>query len=218
MIKGDVQHLVVQNHIFWEVQKILRANPEVAAIPSVFYEWQAQLFAGSTVLGVRRQVDRGMDTISLFRLISLLRDHPKILSREYYMSLYDPDAFSQQRAAANFDKYAGDGAQTFQAAYFETDIADLTAGTTRLQHYADREIAHRDARPFEDVRPQFSELTDAVQLLEKLTIKYYALLKAGVCPTLLPTFQYDWKQIFTFPWITTPEHDDTDGPQTNQES
>jgi hypothetical protein len=167
VIKDDVQSLVVQNHIFWELQKTLRANPRLVATPSVFYEWQAQLFASSMVLSVRRQADRGADAISMFRLISLLKDHPKILSRDYYMKLYDRDAFSQRRAADYFDKYAGDGAEAFQPSYFESDINDLTIKTARLKRYADREIAHRDARRFQDVRIRFNELTDAVQLLEK---------------------------------------------------
>ena len=66
------------------------------------------------------------------------------------------------------------------------------------------------------MRLRFNELTDAVQLLEKLTIKYVALIKAEVYSTLLPTFQYDWKEIFRFAWIEPARNDDIDGEETNE--
>ena len=34
----------------------------------------------------------------------------------------------------------------------------------------------------------------------------------------VPTFQYDWKDIFRFAWIEPAQPDDSDGPQTHKES
>jgi hypothetical protein len=161
------------------------------------------VFANSTVLGVRRQADRGADAVSLLRLITLLRDHPKMLSRSYYVSLYDSTEFDQDRAARTFARYAGENAEAFTPEYFESDVEKLKTRTERLHHFADRKIAHRDARGLEYEQPRFNELTEAIHLLEELTIKYLALLKAESWGRLLPTFQYDWKKIFTTPWIVT---------------
>ena len=205
-IKNEVQALVVHNYIFGETQKLIRANPKLVETPSHYYVFLAQVFANSMVLGVRRQVDAGPDSVSLRKLLLLLREHPTIASREYYLSLYETSQIKDQ-ADTHFDQFADKAAASPSWRFFQEDIDELSAKTVKIRHYADRRIAHRDSRDLKYDEPHLNELTDAIKCLERTTVKYLALLKAEVLGTLLPTFQYDWQRIFTFPWIERNSHD-----------
>ncbi len=214
VIKEDVQGLVIHNHMFWEVQDIIRQNERLAQSRNHFYEWLGHMFINSTVVGMRRQIDRDTDSISLLRLLTRLKDNPKILPRSYHLGLYPTDEGSLRLADRTFTKFAGKG-DVLDSSIAQTDIDRLLAKTEKLHLFANREITHRDARGFPEgasERPRFIELTEAIQLSEELTRKYLILLQGAAPNPFLPYFQYDWKEIFRFAWIEPADSDNLDGP------
>jgi hypothetical protein len=64
IIYGEIQDLLINRYIFWEVQKIIKSNPKIQ-IGSAFYDWMGIIYPTAMSMGVRRQKDRRRDNISL---------------------------------------------------------------------------------------------------------------------------------------------------------
>ena len=56
-IKGEITALKVNQYIFWEVQKMIRGNPDLKR-PSSFYQWMGNMYATGMTVAIRRLVDR----------------------------------------------------------------------------------------------------------------------------------------------------------------
>jgi hypothetical protein len=204
-ICDGVTEAVVNDHIFWEVQKIIRDNPRLQNVSNIFYVWMGSTFVHSTVLSVRRQVDGGSDSISLYRFLLELKSYPDLITRDYHRSLYKPrehfPEFAADAADHTYDRYVGENAVVLDVAAIEQEIESLNAASEKLHHYADRIVAHYDKRGLNQPVPKFDELTACIGVLEKLVLRYVLLLRGAWQDTLLPTFLDDWKNIFGFPWI-----------------
>jgi hypothetical protein len=61
-------------------------------------------------------------------------------------------------------------------------------------------VAHRAEQSLRRL-PTFEELNTCVDLLQKLLKQYVLLLEAKALTQVLPTWQYDWKQVFRTAWI-----------------
>ena len=48
---------------------------------------------------------------------------------------------------------------------------------------------------------KFGELDECVKLLDKTYVKYHSLFYAEWVVTVMPTYQYNWKEIFLEPWL-----------------
>ena len=81
----------------------------------------------------------------------------------------------------------------------ENDLKELKQITKKVEEFSDRRIAHRDTRTPENL-PKFSEIDASIELLDKLYGKYHLLLYADGMDSLLPTYQYDWQEIFDSKW------------------
>ena len=69
-----------------------------------------------------------------------------------------------------------------------------------MRQFVNRHVAHRSRHPLRRL-PTYEELNACVDLLEQLMKDYTLMLKADGLTRVLPTWQYDWKQIFLIPWI-----------------
>jgi hypothetical protein len=76
---------------------------------------------------------------------------------------------------------------------------------SNVEHLADRRYAHYDPRGLTAPRPTFQDIGNCLRLFQKLILRYKLLLKGAAQATLLPTFLYDWKEVFRRPWIVDAE-------------
>ena len=159
-------------------------------------------FANSTVLAVRRQVDNDRKSVSLLRFLAELKEFPSLISREYHRTLYHRPEFPDGQAAVIYDDHVGKGLTELNVDTVQQEIDSLKAAAQRLQHYADRRVAHFDTRGPEGPTPKFDDLTNCLALIEKLVLRYLMLLKGVSQSSLLPPYDYDWKAIFRIPWAT----------------
>ena len=102
-----------------------------------------------------------------------------------------------------FDEFAGTGGQHVDPDPIKADLAALRRAAASLEAFADKTIAHLDKSTISGSSPTatFDDLDRCLDLLEELTLKYYRLFTALSVPEILPTYQYDWTQIFREPWI-----------------
>lgn len=202
VIFSDVQDLLLDDHIFWELQDIVRNNPKFPEASGLFTQWMASAFVQATAVGVRRQARSDDDSVSLKWFLLEVRKYPSLVSRKHYMSLYEgKETQFIETAQQEFDEVAGEGAPYLSVALVEDHLRELDDAVKDIEHYVDRRIAHYDKRGLARPTPTFADLSSALKTLEKLVRLYWKLLKGPAVITLLPTIQYDWKDIFRFPWM-----------------
>jgi hypothetical protein len=203
IIRENVTEAVVNQRIFWEVQDIIRHNPQLQNIPSAFYQWMGSTFVHSSALAVRRQVDRDSRSVSLQRFLTEVKEYPDLISLGYHRSLYDGYAkeLADDLARRTYDKHVGAGASVLDGNTVRQEIDSLQAASETIHHYADRTIAHYDTRGLSKPVPKFADLEECLKVLEKLVLRYLLLLNGASQSTLVPTFVYDWKAVFRIPWI-----------------
>ena len=204
-IYADVQQLLLDDHLFWEFQKIVEHNDEFLKASGLFTRFIATGYIRSAAIGVRRQAKSDKDSVSVVRFLCEVRDYPQIVSRQHYVALYDgTESRRVEIGQRDFDRIAGKGGSHVPSALAEQQIRDVRDAVEKIEHYVDRRIAHHDKRDLARPVPTFSELTEALRTLERIVILYWRLLKGPSMSTVLPTIVYDWKDIFRFAWERQP--------------
>ncbi|MGH7431166.1 MAG: hypothetical protein ACREI5_05045 [Candidatus Methylomirabilales bacterium] len=198
-IYSDIQGVLINRHIFREVQQIIRANPKIQ-IDSSFFEWMVNVYAAAAVIGVRRQLDEDQDSISFARLLGEIMASPKVLSRERFVALYKGSVIPNKYAHHDFDKFSGPGGSYVDPVPVQADLSTLRQKAARIRKYANKRIAHFDKSDFKHL-PTYADLDESLDYLEALLKKYLLLFRAEGHGSIVPVWQYDWKEIFRLPWI-----------------
>lgn len=205
-IREDVEDLILDQHVFWELQTIIDANARFAQEPGLFNQWMASSFVQATAVGVRRQAKSGDDSISLKRFLQEVRQYPSLVSRDFYLSFFaDAADWLKEIGEGHFDSIASKSGSELPTALLDVQIRQLEMAVAAIEHYGDRRIAHYDQRGLVRPMPTVKDLENALKALEDLVLFYWPLLKGVSMAGLLPTIQYDWQSVFTFAWIDRRE-------------
>lgn len=200
-IKRDVQDLLLDDHIFRELQEIVRANPAFKECSGLFTDWMASSFAQATAVGIRRQA-KERDGVSLKRALNEIKTFPTLVSCEHYLSLFNGQPVRlAELAEEDFREIADGSGAHLRLEIVERHIEELTEAVRIIEHYVDRRIAHRDPRGLAERIPTFDDVTSALEKLESIILFYWCFLTGEAIPELLPQPQFDWEEIFSFPWI-----------------
>jgi hypothetical protein len=208
VLDQQVRSARINQHIFWEIQRIIRSNPKIDK-PNDFYGWMAEMYAAAASVAVRKMVDidKHRQSVSFIRFLQELKDNPEVISRTRYkrqfVDSYDelvPCCYSARDADEGFDQMVGAGREALDPLQIERQIKTLKTKTSAVRNFVNKRIAHHDRSEFKDF-PAFTELDDAVAYLEELLKYYFPLFRGLSLDSALPTWLYDWKEIFHFPWI-----------------
>lgn len=203
IIFQDVQDLLLDDHLFWELQSIVRTNPRFAEASGLFTQWIASSFIQATAVGVRRQAKADGDSVSLKRFLCEVRSYPSLVSRDHCMSLYsDVQPWVIEVVQEDFNRLAGQGSHCLPDTLLDGQLRQLDQAVAGIEHYVDRRIAHYDQRGLAHPTPTFTDLSGALKTLESIVILYWRWLKCEDLDTMLPKVQhdYEWKDIFRFAW------------------
>jgi len=205
VIDQSLADLVIDEHIFRELQGVIRANPRFKTVPGTLTQWIARSFVNSAAVGVRRQVKNDKQSVSLRRVLEEIRAYPWLISRESYLKHFEdsPD-YLRERGEEEFAELADKGGSHIDPAIVERDIADLTSAAERIERYADRRVAHYDLRGIGGRTPTFGDLRRCLQTFERIYKRYFVLLKGASLEGILPAFQFDWKAPLRFAWLPPP--------------
>ncbi len=201
VIEKDIQELRIKQNIFWEVQDIIKNNSDLDK-PSSFYNFLGDTYVAYICIGIRRQAKVDQNSISFTRLLTEIIEDPEILSRDFYVGLYKGSSVEED-ANDHFDKYFFKNGET-KKDYISTELveADLVAfqeAVIKIEGFADRRIAHHDKREPKEI-PKFKEVDECLQIMDELYTKYHLFFYAQD-QSLMPVYQYNWKEIFEVPWI-----------------
>lgn len=201
-IQSDIQQLLIHRDIFWEVQKIVRSNPKIQK-PTSFYHYLGQTYIAYIAIGIRRQVKIHKDSISFAGLLSEMIETPSAVSRAYYKSLYQGSNV-EEMADSDFDQFAGNNSNHISPDLVRDDLEVLKFIARRIEAFADKHIAHHDIKKPREL-PTFNDADECLDTFDRLAVKYYQLFHGVAMSTLMPTYQYDWMEIFRVPWLPS-EH------------
>jgi len=193
IICDDIKRVLTFNYINNEVQGLIDKNPDIQ-IGTTFYWWLDNIYIESIAIGIRRQIDKRSDSISLRRLLEDIKNNPEIISRERFVASWNNKGW----AKGSFDKLAGEGTQ-INTKIIENDLKIIEEKVGKIKGLANKKIAHRDKNDFQDL-PTYKEIDECCDYLKEIVEKYFFLLHGIGLTIILPPL-YDWKKIFRIPWI-----------------
>lgn len=199
IIYKEITSLSVNRHIFWEVQEIIKKNKKIQK-PSSFYEFLGSAYASLSVMGIRRQVKIDKQSISFARLLDQIAKTPGTISRQRFLALYGTDPTMIEIGERDFNKFSDRSGRHIDPNIVTADLRLLRTKASRCERFADMRVAHFDKRALKNP-PIFNDLDECIDYLEQLLKKYTLIFRATCLASVLPTWQYDWKEIFLFPWI-----------------
>ena len=85
-ISQSLFFLKANQYLFHEFEKIINANPTLKD-DKYFIGWIRENYFIAAAMGVRRQMDKHPDCISLIKVLTRIKENPTILSRERYHCL-----------------------------------------------------------------------------------------------------------------------------------
>ena len=199
VIEKEVTNLFRFQHIFNEVQEIIKKNPKIQK-PSSFYEFMGTSYVSFIVMGIRRQIKIDNQSISFARLLKEIIETPEILTRKRFVALYS-SGIGEELGNRDFNLFAENGADHIDSSKIQEDFEKLKQVGKKLEDFADKRIAHRDKREPKTI-PIFQDIDDSISFFGELLKKYVLLFRAEGLPFVLPVYQYDWKEIFKHAWLT----------------
>ena len=229
-IEKQLTILVVNRHVFYRVKEIVQSNAKVNKSNS-FHDMIISGYVASSVMGIRRLVDSSPKAESFVNLLDKIIKNSHVINRKWFVSLWgEPPVPSVnvdkiepsmrdsvrklaektvrelhfKRANETFNRFSGIGKDYVDIKKIEGERRHLISMADRIKDYADRVIAHSDSRGIDNI-PTFVELDGCVDTFERLCLEYCLLLRGSSPMQLLPTWQYDWEEIFYYPWINKKE-------------
>jgi hypothetical protein len=198
-IEDEFRDVMMGQYIFLEVLRIVESNERLSSMGSHFFTYLERSFIESLVLAVRRQSDRTKKVRSLHKLLIHIAEPPLVITRDHFMSFWKQRSKDGQRA---FDEFVGEGKSQLDRKQILSDVELLESKSKLITNYATQHIAHYGNEPLQ-VYPGMTDLLEALSCIYKLIRKYFTLLTGIIMGEFSPNFMYDWKAIFTFPWIET---------------
>lgn len=189
----DVEKILTNRMFYKKYLDLVKNNKDIQSPPD-FHIWIRENYVTSIVTAIRRQIDTRTDVVSTARLLIEIKDHSKILTRDWYKSLHDYDW-----ADDDFTNVAGEGS-FFDKNIAENDLKDLAELGKDIKKYANTYVAHKSKDGMTKL-PTFNDVNKFIDKLEEIMKKYILLFTASGYSELLPTWQYDWEEIFTKKWI-----------------
>lgn len=199
-ITNDVTDTIESQFIFKRLREIVAANPKIST-DNLFWDHLVASFGADLVLGITRQVDTRTEVISLLKLLNDILGNSGIITKQWYGDQYEQSsvlgrAFGDQSFAGHFG--SGDN---LDVAMLKKDIQNLTSATAKIARFRHTRIAHKNTDERLIINLNFTEVGEALKVVEDLVIRYQLLLNQSGYSQLMPTITYNWESIFRTPWI-----------------
>jgi len=204
-IRQELHHVFNTRQKFHLVHKMFEANDALKATGGDVYRWLFYMWARDAIIAVRRELDPDSNTVSLGCLLDEIADRPHVVTRKRFLGPSGKHSeFMLEILNNNFDelrviKGATADEDFIDPANVRRDREDLDIACRAVRDYANRMVAHRT--PIEEIKLTYGELNAAIDALEPVFIKYYAIIDGGGLMGLEPSIQYDWTEPFQIPWV-----------------
>jgi hypothetical protein len=201
-IKDEVLTMHLHRDTWSQTRELVRKNTDLP--DSYWWEFLGDTYAVTQAVAVRRQIDVHKDVASLGKLISEVAQEPHIITRAFWISLWDTsdpvDVSFAERAWRK--QFGGSTVEYLDPAIPRADLVKAEDLSSGVKQYVDKHLAHSDRKPVPaNSLPTLADVHAVIDLLGHLFKKYSNLLTAVSWGTLVPVLQHDWKAPFREPWI-----------------
>ena len=208
-IRIDTENILSNKEIYDQYLGMVKANKNIQSPPD-FHQWISRNYGGYVVMAIRRQLDNDHDVISLKRLLTELKQSPRLLTKQWFKILYSNFAKNtpiplESFADRDFEAHAGN-LEYFDPAVAEADLLKLEELGKAITHYANKQIAHKTTVKS---KLTFGEINKFLKEFEDIVKKYVLLFTGAGYISLTPEYGYSWLAIFTKAW-TEPLTDNND--------
>ncbi len=219
-IHKEVIQLHLRRKIRYEFLALLAAHETDAGRQpdTIFAATFNRMYVDSTVMAIRRQADSNPRTLSLYCLLKQLKQYCEQFTREAYVERWlrklgldlnsdndrirDEATYHLQQANHSFDQFTDNpGASHLEDSGLATDQKELRKKTKKIKTYANKQVAHHDRIPPNEI-PTYGEVDAAIDCLGELLQKYNLLLDQSQLFEVTPYIQGDWKAPFRRPLVT----------------
>ena len=154
-------------------------------------------------------MDHDRRSLSILRFLEDILANVSVVTRDAYVAMYRPE--HRDLAHRHFSTLVSGKHKALPPSVVRRDLRLMERAERRIRTFVNKRLAHLELRTRRRRLPKYGELSQTVQLMESVLLKYRRLLCADSPTTLLPTWQYNWKQVFYVPWVTDPDADASHG-------
>ncbi|MBU1118934.1 hypothetical protein KKH43_03575 [Patescibacteria group bacterium] len=190
--------------VFWrkihgEVRDIIKKNPKIQK-PSVFYDLINWSYLSSIQIAAYRQLDKHKDCTSLAKLLEEISEAPDSITRGNYIKMWQDKILASLVADGEFNQFCDKkGDDSISSSKVRNDLKKLEKRRQVHKEIRHNKLAHYNVKELKEI-PFLSDVDDTIELLDELGKKYYLLLTARNMSSDI-TVQFNWKEIFHYPWI-----------------
>ncbi|HUE89219.1 MAG TPA: hypothetical protein VMO26_24340 [Vicinamibacterales bacterium] len=212
-IRNELHYVFSTRRNFRDVQDMFRNNKQLNDVGSQAYEWLLGIWGLDAVMAVRRELDPDSNTVAMGTMLDEMAARAPVLTRRRYLS-FAPDHEPMRLQILNrlFDGYGAVRPNDDRMADhlspdgINGDREQLEQAAAPALEYANQYIAHRT--PIDDPTVKVSDINDAIDSLEPVFTKYYAILVGPALTALEPTnIGDDINEAFKFPWYVIGQND-----------
>lgn len=180
-VLNSVSRLVEDKHFFQKYQSFIQSNTAIDK-QSQFLPFIGTNYIEAAALGIFRELDRNRKSQSLLNLLRDIDANAGQFTYRRFAAKYS--GFMRPMAQRDFQQFAVKDGSRIDRRKLKKDIAELKRLTRPVVRYRHKVVAHRNRRPIASPGT-ISDLYAAIDLLEKLAIKYNLLLTQSGMNTLL---------------------------------
>lgn len=207
VLHNECEDLKIKSYFYREYLEVVKNNPVIGS-PQDFHIWVTKNYYESALMSIRRLTDNHRGTISLINLLTEIKSEPDHISKEWYLSSCDNNEAkidnmptTRDFAEDYFNSTFTDNKKELSISKINNDIIFIETAESKLSIFIDNCLAHKNVGNKGKSVIKTKDIEDTIIQVENIIIKYLDLFGKGSFVTLEPTYQYDWKIIFTKPWI-----------------
>ncbi len=191
------------NYMFRLLRAVFTVNRLLAQSGGFLVNWIVANYVDSTLMLLRRELDRQEGTESLLQLLYDMIDHPTVVTRARFVARWPAGRWLADNA---FSEYAGSStAEHIAPDMIRADLARLEEAEA-LRVHAERTRAHRTPQQGIDDRGMtFEELHKALLTVRSVVGKYREVLGVGSMTQWQPVAQFNPIEPFLHPWVDDPD-------------
>ena len=205
-IRHELHYVYGTRRRFNDVTGLFERNDKLKAVGGDVYDWMFRMWARDIVIAIRRELDNDTNTVCLGRLLDEMAQRPKVITRARYLGDIFEEDFGYRMLWETFDGFG---------VLRQSDTAPLTDHLDPMGIAADRRHRHKVAKPVlayanqlvahrsetEHVPVTLGDVNRAVEAIEEVFVKYYAIIVGPSLVGLEPSIIHDWMAPFAIPWV-----------------
>ncbi len=197
-IESDVTDLLENRFVFEKVTSLIKSNPEINK-DNILWDYLKLNYGSAMVLGIARQVDTKRSSVALLRILGEIKKSHQVITEKWFAKQYVNTVMGSDFGAKEFkENFGREG--FLDEKIVDDDIKSFKNQTVDILNFRHTRIAHKNKDKTLAFDLPFSKVNSALDLLEKIVIKYNLLLNQVGIEKLLPVMTYDWEEVFRVPW------------------